>query len=265
MTFLIRVDSVAAAALLLWLSLAPRAGAQMTQAQLTQAQQAAGDPNIEAPAHPAAPNQPGTVATPLSGPAQDNRIFGVLPNYRTADSTRQFVPLTTHQKFHIAVKDSFDWPGFIVAAAFSGIYQLEDSHPSFGQGLKGYAERYGTAYTDQVVGNMMTEAILPTLLHEDPRYYRRVNGPPVHRVLYALSRVLVTRTDSGGSRFNFSEVLGNGISASVANAYYPDERGLSDTISRMTTAIGTDAISDVLKEFWPDIKRHFFSKHAPVD
>ena len=203
----------------------------------------------------AAPNQ-----TPVQAPSQDNRIFGVLPNYRTADSTRQFVPLTTQQKFNIAVKDSFDWPGFILAGVFSGLYQLDDSHPSFGQGIKGYAHRYATSYADQLSGNMLTEAILPSLLREDPRYFRRVTGTKWHRTFYALSRVLVTRTDAGGSRFNFSEVLGNGISASIGNAYYPDERGFGDTIDRMATAIGTDAISDVLKEFWPDIKRHFFHK-----
>jgi hypothetical protein len=198
-------------------------------------------------------------------PVQDNRIFGVLPNYRTADGTKVFVPLTTQQKFHIAVKDSFDWPGFILAAVFSGFYQLDDQNPSFGQGIKGYAHRYVTSYADQVAGNMMTEAILPSLLHEDPRYFRRVTGTKKQRVLYALSRIVVTRTDSGGTSFNTSEVLGNGIAAALGNAYYPDDRGAGDTFERMATAIGTDAISDVLKEFWPDLKRHFFPKRAARD
>ncbi len=205
---------------------------------------------------------PGVPTRTATAPAQDNRIFGVLPNYRTADGTRQFEPITTRQKFRIALKDTFDWPGFLVAAVFSGLYQLEDQNPSFGQGIKGYAHRYGTAYADQAVGNMMTEAVLPSLFHEDPRYFRKVTGSPMHRTFYALSRVLVTRTDSGGSGFNFSEVLGNGISASLGNAYYPEERTAADTLNRMGTAMGTDAISDVLKEFWPDIKRHFWHKHS---
>lgn len=209
--------------------------------------------------NPDAP-QPGNTA-----PAQDNRIFGVLPNYRTADSTKPFVPLTTQQKFHIAVKDSFDWPGFILAGLFSGLYQWEDQNPSFGQGIKGYAHRYVTSYADQVAGNMLTEAILPSILREDPRYFRLVHGTKLHRTGYALSRILVTRTDSGRSTFNVAEVLGNGMSASLGNAYYPDERGLGDTLGRMGTAIATDAISNVLKEFWPDIKRHLFSKHASAD
>lgn len=195
-------------------------------------------------------------------PQQDKRIFGVLPNYRTVDGTLVFEPLTTAQKFHIAVKDSFDWPGFVLAGAFAGFYQLDNQHPSFGQGVKGYASRYGTSYTDQVAGNMLTEAILPSLLHEDPRYFRLVNGTVKHRIFYAVTRVFVTRTDSGGTRFNTSEILGNGMAGSLGNAYYPDERSFGDTMDRMWTAIGTDAISDVLKEFWPDIKRHYFHKHT---
>lgn len=129
-----------------------------------------------------------------------------------------------------------------MAAVFSGLYQLEDQNPSFGQGIKGYVHRYGTAYADQAVGNLMTEAVLPSLFHQDPRYFRKVRGTPMHRNFYALSRVLVTRTDAGGSTFNVSEVLGNGISASLGNAYYPQERTAGDTLNRMGTAIGTDAI-----------------------
>jgi hypothetical protein len=195
---------------------------------------------------------------------QDKRIFGVLPNYRTADGTQVFVPLTTAQKFHIAVKDSFDWPGFMVAAAFAGLYQEENQNPSFGQGIKGYAHRYVTAYADQVSGNMMTEAILPTLLHEDPRYFRRVTGTVTQRTIYAITRVLITRTDSGGTGFNVAEILGNGVAASIGNAYYPDNRGFGDTFQRMGTAIATDTFSDILKEFWPDIKRRYFNKHAAI-
>jgi hypothetical protein len=198
-------------------------------------------------AAPAAP-APGT-------PTQDKRIFGVLPNYRTVEGSQVFSPITVRQKFYIASKDSFDGPGFALAGVFALLYQAEDQNPSFGQGLKGYAHRYVTAYGDQVIGNMMTEAIVPSLLHEDPRYFRRGTGSAASRVGYALSRIVVTHTDSGGSRFNTSEILGNGIAASISNAYYPDERGFGDTMSRMVTAIGTDAISDILKEFWPDVKK----------
>ena len=203
--------------------------------------------------------------TPLAGQpgsGEDKRIFGVLPNYRTADGTQPYRPITVKQKFTIAKKDTFDYPSYVLAAAFAGISQVNNSNPSFGQGFKGYARRYGSSIADQDIGNFMTEAIYPSLLHEDPRYFRKVNGKFSRRLLYASTRVFVTHTDSGGQRFNFSEFLGNGTVASIGNWYYPDARGFDDTMQRMFTQIGTDALSNVLKEFWPDIKRKWFSKRA---
>jgi hypothetical protein len=204
-------------------------------------------------------------ATPLAGDpgsGQDKRVFGVLPNYRTADGTQPYRPITTKQKFTIATKDTFDYPSYILAAGFSGISQLTNTNPSFGQGVKGYARRYASAVADQDIGNYMTEAVFPTLLHEDPRYFRKVNGSIKGRLAYAVTRVLVTRTDSGNWRFNFSEFLGNATVATIGNAYYPDGRTASDTLQRMFTQIGTDAISGILKEFWPDIKRKYTHKRA---
>jgi hypothetical protein len=203
-------------------------------------------------AHAILPGEPGST--------QDKRIAGILPNYRTADSTMPFAPLTVGQKWKIATKDTFDYPSYVLAAGFSAISQLENSNPEFGQGAKGYAKRYGTAVADQDLGNFMTEAIFPTLLHEDPRYFRKVNGSVKSRLAYAVERVLVTRTDSGGSHFNFSEWVGNGTVASIGNVYYSGERGFGYTMQRMGTQVGTDAISDVLKEFWPDLKKHFHKK-----
>ena len=195
----------------------------------------------------------------------DHRILGVLPNYRTANPYDVYEPLTTRQKFTIAMKDSFDWPNFLLSGGFAGLYQLENSNPSFGQGLKGYAHRYWTSLIDQSMGNLMTEAVMPTLLHEDPRYFRKVTGSTGARAKYALTRVLVTHTDAGGTRFNFSEVLGNGVMAGLGNAYYPDARGLPDTLERLGLQVGTDALSNVLKEFWPDVKRHLAKKHDTVE
>jgi len=220
--------------------------------------------SADAPAPaPAVVNAVPASQTPLAGDpgsGQDKRIFGVLPNYRTADGTQPFRPITTKQKFTIATKDTFDYPSYVLAAAFSGISQVNNSNPSFGQGLKGYARRYASAVADQDIGNFMTEAIYPSLLHEDPRYFRKVHGSVMGRLGYAATRVLVTRTDSGAWRFNSSEFLGNGTVAAIGNLYYPDARGFGPTMQRMGTQIGTDAISGVLKEFWPDIKRKFLHK-----
>ncbi|HEX4133468.1 MAG TPA: hypothetical protein VHY84_02505 [Bryobacteraceae bacterium] len=201
--------------------------------------------------------------TPLPGEpgsGVDKRIFGVLPNYRTADGTMPFRPITTKQKYTIAMKDTFDYPSYVLAAAFAGISQEDDSNPSFGQGLKGYARRYASSVADQDLGNFMTEAIWPSMLHEDPRYFRKVHGSFWGRLGYASTRVFVTRTDAGNWRFNTSEWMGNGTVAAIGNAYYPDARGFGPTMQRMGTQVGTDAISCVLKEFWPDIKRKWLHK-----
>ena len=201
--------------------------------------------------------------TPLPGDpgsGQDKRIFGVLPNYRTADGTKPFMPITTKQKFTIATKDTFDYPSYILAGAFSGISQLDNSNPSFGQGVKGYAHRYVTAVADQDIGNYMTEAIYPSLFRQDPRYFRKVNGSVMGRLGYAVTRVLVTRSDAGKWEFNASEFLGNGTVGAIGNLYYPDSRGFGHTMQRMGTQIATDAISGVLKEFWPDVKRKLTHK-----
>jgi hypothetical protein len=202
-------------------------------------------------------NPPQAVAAPAQTPAtpQDKRVFGVLPNYRTAEGSDPFRTISTRQKFDIATKDTFDYPSYGLAAAFAGLSQLQNDNPSFGQGFKGYTRRYGSAVTDQDLGNYMTEAILPSLLREDPRYFRRGHGSFLLRAAYAASRVVVTRTDAGSSRFNTSEFLGNGIVASIGNLYYPDDTGLRYTAQRMFMQIGTDAFDNVLKEFWPDVKR----------
>ena len=153
---------------------------------------------------------------------EDKRVFGVLPNYRTVDGSRPFAPITTHQKFTIAAKDSFDWPVYFVSGAFALLGQLENQNPSFHQGLKGYGRRYAGAYLDQMIGNMMTEGAMPSLAHEDPRYFRMGTGTGRAWARFALTRVFVTRADSGRWRFNFSELLGNSAATAISNAYLPD-------------------------------------------
>jgi len=210
-----------------------------------------------------APADPPSLApqTPEQAPP-DKRIFGVLPNYRTANETAEYMPITIKQKFIIASKDSFDYPLFLVAGAVAGLGQLTDGNPSFGQGVAGYARRLGTGYADQVIGNMMTEGFFPMVLREDPRYFRRGHGRKWSRAWYAATRVLVTRTDAGGTRFNYSEIVGNATAAAISNAYEPDGRNVRDNVEKWGMQIGIDATSQVLKEFWPDIKHKLFQRHT---
>ena len=219
--------------------------------------------SVAEPSKPADPSKPAPSPQDPSTPV-DKRVFGVLPNYRTVNETGTYTPISPKYKMTIAAKDSFDYPLVLLAGTFAGLNQLTDSAPSFGQGVKGYAHRLATNYADQAIGNMLTEGILPTILHEDPRY-RRIGpsgGSKGHRTWYALSRVFVTRTDSGGTRFNYSEWAGNAAGVAISNSYYPDNRNFTDNATKLLTQVGTDAVSQVLKEFWPDIKQKFFKKKS---
>jgi len=218
-------------------------------------------PGDSAPS-PGADSAPARSVEPIPAPPlEDKRIFGVLPNNRTTEDSIPFRPITAKQKITIAFKDSFDWPVFPTAGAFAALYQIENQNPSFGQGMAGYAKRLSTAYGDQMIGNMMTEGFLPGIFHQDPRYFRLGTGSKLHRTLHAITAIEVARMDSGRRTFNFSEWGGNAIGAALSNAYYPDTRDWSDNLQRMFVACATDGFSNVLKEFWPDVKHRFFQHH----
>ncbi len=239
--------------LLFFLGIPATARPQTTQPE-NQAPQTMPSPPVQVPPK----DQPGVVAPGKTEAGEDKRVLGVLPNYRTAELTAVGRPLTPEQKLKIAAKDSFDYPLILLGAAYAGLYQLEDSHPEFGQGVKGYAKRFGTSYADQVEGNMMTEAFMPILLHEDPRYFRMSEGSIGRRTWYAVSRIVVGHTDSGKTTFNYSEVIGNGIASAIGLSYYPDSRNVPDYMSNWGIQLATDATSQVLKEFWPDVKRWWY-------
>jgi hypothetical protein len=186
----------------------------------------------------------------------------VLPNFRSTNSGEEFKPLPAKAKWLIGFKDSFYYTVYLVSGLFAGLGQLDGNHPQFGQGVEGYAKRYVTSYTDQAVGNIMTESLFPVMLHEDPRYFRKQTGSVRSRLGSAVAQIFVTRTDSGGRQFNFAEIVGNGVGAAISDLYYKDSRNFSSTGEQWFTAVATDTFSNVLKEFWPDIKRHMTKNHA---
>ena len=209
--------------------------------QSTAPAQDAGRPAVSSPANP-----PATV---------DKRTFGLFPNYRTADASLPYQPISAKRKMTIAGKDSFDWTLPLVAAGYAGLGQLSDQNRSLGQGLTGYGNRLVRNYADQVMGNLLVEGAIPILFHEDPRYFRRGHGRFWSRVGYATSRVFVTRTDSGGTEFNYSEIVGSSLAIGTSNAYYPGNRNLGDNLQKFTFQLAADALSNLMKEFWPDVKR----------
>ena len=203
----------------------------------------------------------------LSGPlwAQDkaqvmgtkeDRLFWVIPNYRTVDEQRSIAAITAKEKLTIAVRDSFDPYAFPVAGFFAGIAQAEDEYPSWGQGTAGFEKRYFGALADQTVSNMMSEAVFPILLHQDPRFLRLGRGGILHRMGYAASRIFITRGDGGDSQFNASEFGGNAVMAIGSNLYTPrQDRSVGGTASKWGIQLGIDMVFNVFQEFWPDIKQ----------
>jgi hypothetical protein len=195
------------------------------------------------------------VTDPAPAPQIDKRVLWIIPNYRTISMPAIYKPITPKQKFAIAIADSFDRGTFALAAAFAGEGQLNKSNPSFGNGIGAYGRYFGTAYADLAIGDFMTEAIYPTLLHQDPRYFRRGRGSGLSRLGYAAGQIFWTHTDSGGTQFNYSEIAGNATAVAISNAYYPDGRNVGNAVSKLGSQIGVDMASNILKEFWPDIRK----------
>jgi len=194
-------------------------------------------------------------------PIDQQRVMGVLPNYRTANPYDVYSPLSSKQKMTIAAKDSFDSPLFIIGGMFALTGQASNADPSYGQGVKGFAQRYAANYGDQMIGNMMSEGVMPVLLHEDPRYFRKVEGSVKSRLWYAATRTFVTHTDRGTLRFNFSEWTGNAFAVAVGQSYHFDDRTAGHAAEKLVLQAGVDSFSNVLKEFWPDVRKHFSKKN----
>jgi hypothetical protein len=203
-------------------------------------------------------------AQPAPESPPNKRILGIIPNYRTYPTEQDYHPISQREKFKIAAEDTFDRGSFILAAGFAGESQLTNNTPSFGQGVAGYARYFGAAYADIAIGDFMTEAIYPALLHQDPRYFRRGTGSGPSRAWYAVRQLFWTRTDSGGWQVNYSEIGGNATAAAIANAYYRDNRTAAAAASKLAIQLGIDGAGNLLKEFWPDIERKFGRKSKDV-
>lgn len=195
---------------------------------------------------------------PSGDPAQtqeSKRVLWIVPNYRTSPSLTNYEPLTAREKFKVASEDSFDRGTVGLAALFAGEAQLTNSNRSFGQGGTGYGRYFGTAYGDLVIGDYMTEAVFPTLLHQDPRYFRRGTGSGWSRLGYAAKQIFWTHTDSGGTQFNYSEFVGNSVAVAISQGYYADNRTARDAVGKLGMQVGVDMAANILKEFWPEIQR----------
>jgi hypothetical protein len=187
---------------------------------------------------------------------QTKRMFWIIPNFAAVSADTELPPLTTREKYSLALQDSVDYSSFVWSGMLAGQSMALRSYPELRNGIAGYSRYYWRAFADQASGSFFTEAFVPALTHEDPRYYTRGHGGFFHRVGYALSRIAVTKTDSGGMGFNYSEVAGNALEAGLSNLYYPpEERSLHNTAINYLSQLEAASINNIVREFWPDIRR----------
>jgi hypothetical protein len=235
----------------------------------------AGQPTPPADQSQSKEGQGGKAANGKSGNSND-RLFFALPNFLTVENAANVPPLTAGGKFKLVGRSAFDPVQFVWYAALAGISQAENSEPGFGQGAEGYGKRYGAYIADGTIENFMVGAVFPSMLRQDPRFFQSGKGSFFHRTGYAVSRAFVTRTDSGNSQFNYSEIFGSAVAAGISTySYHPrrtligesvnngvltlkyaaSDRTLKNTASVWGSQVGYDTITFVIKEFWPDIRR----------
>jgi hypothetical protein len=143
--------------------------------------------------------------------------------------------------------------------------QWHRDNPSFGNGVPAYAHYFATSTADFVIGNYMTEAVFPILLHQDPRFFRRGTGTFLARLKPAMAQIFWTRMDSGRMQFNYSEIVGNATAVGISQAYYPDNRTAGEAVMKLAVQVGVDMAGNIIKEFAPELSRTFLPKHHVKD
>jgi hypothetical protein len=181
--------------------------------------------------------------------AEQQRVLGVLPNFYSS-YIWDAAPLNSRQKFNLAFHSVIDPIEFLGTGVIAGAEQATDTFPGYGQGVVGYAKRYGAAYADDVLGRMIGSAILPSVIHQDPRYFYKGSGSVRSRALYAVSRAVVTRGDHGRTEPNYSRLFGSFAAGGLANLYYPRaDRGLGLTLGDGFVSIAGHAVDNLIREF----------------
>ena len=214
-----------------------------------------------APAPPDAA-QPGAPAAIPASQQQPKRILGMMPNYRAVSAGAIPPPPTAKQAFKLATQNSFDYSSFIFVGVTSLLAETSDAHPKLGEGMAGFGRYYWRGFLDKTDGNYLVIFALPTVLHQDERYYAMGRGGFLKRGIYAASRVLITPDYHGHNSFNASELLGRGIAQGISASYYPaGDRSIGALAVKFGWAVGRDALTNVFREFWPDIATHVLHRH----
>jgi hypothetical protein len=230
----------------------PPAGSAQAQSQ-PQAQAQGEQKPANAEKHPDGQAQSGT---------SRDRIFFLLPNFLTLENAGNLPPLTTAQKFKTVARGTFDPVQFAYYGIIAGVGQAINDEPGYGQGMQGYAKRYASIFGDSTIENFMVGAVMPSILKQDPRYFQMGKGPFHRRAWYAITRIFVIRGDSGHAQFNASEIFGSALAAGASTySYHPeDDRKFGNVVNTWGTQLGLDSFANMMKEFWPDFRRHFHKK-----
>lgn len=220
------------------------------------------------PGTPALPSVPDPPAAPapraVSGVSkqQPQRILGIMPNYRAVSAGAIPPPPTAKEAFKIATQNSFDYSSFLFTGITSLEAQVSDAHPKLGEGTAGFGRYYWRGFLDKTDGNYLVIYALPTVFHQDERYYAMGEGGFWKRTVYSASRILITPNYHGHASFNASEVFGRGMAQAVSMAYYPaSDRTIGALAVKYGWAMGRDAAVNVFREFWPDIATHVLRRH----
>ena len=193
---------------------------------------------------------------------QPNRILGIMPNFRAVSAGAMPPPPTPKQAFVLATKNSFDYSSFVFVGITSLLAETSDAHPALGEGAAGFGRYYWRGFLDKTDGNYLVLFALPSVLHQDERYYAKGNGPFLKRGVYAASRILITPNYHGKDTFNASEVFGRAIAQGISTTYYPKGDHTPGALAvRFGWAMGRDALTNVFREYWPDIATHVLHRH----
>jgi hypothetical protein len=185
-----------------------------------------------------------------------------MPNYRAVSAGAIPPPPTPKEAFKIATLNSFDYSSFVFVGITSALAEWTDAHPKLGEGMPGFGRYYWRGLLDKTDGNYMVIFALPSVLHEDERYYAMGEGKFLKRGFYAASRLLITPDYHGHNTFNASEVFGRALAQGVSTAYYPSSDRTPGALAvKYGWAMGRDALTNVFREFWPDIATHVLHRH----
>jgi len=194
-------------------------------------------------------SNPIEIATEQVQIEEKQRILGFVPNFYVVYDSENAAPLSSKLKFQMAYKVAVD-PVSIFGAAFLATINQAGDTPDFQQGWKGYGQRFGAAYADGAIDIMLGGAVLPSLLHQDPRYFYQGTGTTKSRLRHALSNPFIARGDNGRLQPNYSSLGGDLITSAISNAYYPaSNRGAAFTFENFAVSTGAREVSSILQEF----------------